>query len=213
MKLENKIVYVTMMVTTSILLSCTDSDSLLPVKTSTLEYLNLKVGNYWLYNESKTDTNTGITTTYTDSVVVVGMQVLNTKEYFVLAGHTVGTKHFRYTFLRDSANHIVDRYGNILLTNTTTDGPIQTVSQTIGSSNYTIVTSAHRETGLTINNISFNDLLNLRENITFRKASEPTQTFKNDNQYANGVGLVRQTRKLLPTGTIVERVIVKWGTN
>jgi hypothetical protein len=80
-------------------------------------YSELKVGNYWVYQEYNIDTFGNATAlNYFDSCYVVKDTVINTKTYMVLAGPQpiAGATNTTYQYLRDSLDFIVDNMGDII---------------------------------------------------------------------------------------------------
>lgn len=103
-----------------ILISCkkTSTTSETPSE-SVLDYYPPKTGNYWVYETSYYDS--GLTFIYKESIndsILVGPKItINGKEYFQLQHyHYMGTSSPRpyITNVRDSANCIVNEYGDVL---------------------------------------------------------------------------------------------------
>lgn len=179
------------------MVACEDSlNSTLSVN----DYANLLEGNYWIYEET---VNGSIV--FHDTVRVIGVEELNGKSYFVLTGHAIGTKYPERQMVRDSANFLVDRHGTILLTNQTGNTSLPKVNKP----EYSISTSIVEEAEIDLGGAKYRGILNRKETIVSHIAAN--ESFVNDNQYANGVGLVRATRIKWPSNAIIVRKLVKFG--
>ena len=196
----------------AILANCTDQDIERTIKdrssksTAILSYANLEVGNYWIYEEIHMNKEGELVRKFTDSVFVAEIERYAGNDYFALVGHAVGTQYPTRYLLRDSLNYLVDNHGNILLTSEVLDRVIQTKQR----AEYTLKSTMHLLTALTVNSTEYFDVINRIEEIVFTKPLE-SEPFFNDNQYANGVGLLRQTRTFWTSGVKVERRLLRFG--
>lgn len=196
----------------AILANCTDQDIERTIKdrssksTAILSYANLEVGNYWIYEEIHMNKEGELVRKFTDSVFVAEIERYAGNDYFALVGHAVGTQYPARYLLRDSLNYLVDNHGNILLTSEVLDKVIQTKQM----AEYTLKSTMHLLTTLTVNSTEYLDVINRIEEIVFTKPLE-SEPFFNDNQYANGVGLLRQTRTFWNSGVKVERRLLRYG--
>ena len=82
-----------------------------PLPQSTVDYMQLKIGNYWVYERYHVDT-LGNETPFgqSDSLVITGDTIIRGYTYYkkqnVVQGHT--------SYLRDSSGYLVDQLGKIL---------------------------------------------------------------------------------------------------
>lgn len=173
-------------------------------------FTNLKVGNYWVYEEIKRDLTNGITSSHYELVSVDGIESQRGNDYFVISGHAIGTRYPYKLLVRDSANHLVNNHGAILLTQLA-DRPIHVH---VASQDYSIASTIVKEESLTIGQNTFAEILNRQDEITFRREPLLGLTIHNDNQYARSVGLIRQTATSVSVNShiVFERKLIEWGT-
>lgn len=80
-------------------------------------YFPLKIGNYWVYQYNKLDSN-GITSPVemVDSIAVDRDTIIQSKSYFILAGINLGATNNNIEIVRDSNGYWVNQDGYIYLT-------------------------------------------------------------------------------------------------
>lgn len=100
------------------LLSCKKDDPAEPAPTPTPvpaspNYYPMKVGNYWIYDTYLVDTNNVETYQGRDSIYVKADTVINGNTYHIIDRTGNGPMHFSTSFLRDSADCVVNSTGHI----------------------------------------------------------------------------------------------------
>lgn len=79
---------------------------------SSAEYAQLKIGNYWIYERINVDAQGNETPTNTyDSCYISNDTVINGYTYFHFNNFSIFSQ---LNFLRDSANHIINSFGEII---------------------------------------------------------------------------------------------------
>lgn len=191
--------FTTLVAAAFVLQSCEDRNSL--KEESISDYANLKIGNYWVYEERVE----GSGDVYYDSVSVGDTEIYNGREYFVVTGHSIGSHHTYRRLLRDSSNFIVDNHRNIYLTKEMLNQPVQQIKKP----EYELTSFIVKETDVVVSGKSYTDVLNRKEEVHFLQPTQYTTT--NDNQFASGVGLIRETGTLWTSKKFVERRLVRHG--
>lgn len=93
--------------------SCKKEDSETPLTPVPQEdYMQLKVGNYWVYEGYKVDSlGNEIPTTYlTDSLIIIGDTNIGSNIYY----KKLSTKSLHVSYLRDSSGYLIDQDGRVL---------------------------------------------------------------------------------------------------
>ena len=75
----------------------------------TKDYMQLKIGNYWVYHRHMMDTNKS-SIDEIDSLVITGDTTINSKQYFKKTSYLQGGT----SYLRDSNGYLVNHLGKIL---------------------------------------------------------------------------------------------------
>jgi hypothetical protein len=101
------------------LMSChkENSTSTTSTTTSVLDYFPLKTGNYWVYKPFQVDTSGNIVPLNwkNDSIVVNNDTVINNNSYHTITEYNyLGSTNSNIYYYRDSANCIVDNFGDII---------------------------------------------------------------------------------------------------
>ena len=123
--MQHKLLFLTLI--SSLLFGCTQQEALLVPQPDaqaqsgdSLSYMPLKVGNYWVHEIIRVDTNGTETFERLDSMIVTDSVQLNGHTYFHLY-RTKWCQQFVDTLLRDSSDCIVNSVGKILFSANTTD--------------------------------------------------------------------------------------------
>ncbi len=93
-----------------------DDEGITPPIASNLNYSQLKVGNYWIYERYRLDTN-GVETSLniTDSSYIEKDTVINSKTHYKLFRPDHGEKYVQEVyFLKDSATSLVEPNGKVV---------------------------------------------------------------------------------------------------
>lgn len=111
-----KLMFVCVILPMLFAVSCKKDDKDEPKPQVKSDYLNLKVGNYWVYEHYKIDSLGNEThTSYVDSVVITRDTMINNLLYYVFEGVEMsGSQWKTLGYYRDSAKCLVDRNGNVI---------------------------------------------------------------------------------------------------
>jgi len=110
-----KLAFVIIAVLSVIAISC-KKDSEDPIPVAKADYFQLKVGNYWIYQGFRIDTNGVVTpTTKYDSAYIEKDTIIRSLTYYKLLEDpfVLGSMQFP-SYLRDSSGYLVNSAGNIL---------------------------------------------------------------------------------------------------
>lgn len=189
-------------------MSCTEEFEKIisPEKNMSLssDYVMPSEFRYWVYEETVTSP-TQETTISKDTVFYVGEEEINGNVYKVFNGKLPGTNRSLIQYFRDSSNFIVNRHGSVILTTTL----LNTAVDEIDNPYYSISTRFFEEDQLQLGEQQFKEIINRKETVVINYQSA-NETFVNDNQYAKGIGLIRQTQFAWSSNTRIERRLIKW---
>jgi hypothetical protein len=179
----------------SILISfvaCKKNDSDDPNE-SVLDYMPLKVGNYWVYETYSCDSGeVNCESISIDTNWVTGDTLINGEVYYMVEGKLLlvqGT-----LFLRDSGEYLVDHHGSVLFTHTDSlqiFNP-QSIKNPEGDTIYYWYSKLTAQNGHISTGAGSFNCMNMRGSF-FTAADDFQQVHHYHNYYAKNVGLVKQT--------------------
>ncbi|HPJ47195.1 MAG TPA: hypothetical protein PL017_13970 [Tenuifilaceae bacterium] len=103
--------------TISILTSCQKNEEI-TLETKS-DYLPLSIGNYWVYQHYKIDTDGNETLLqYLDSIVIKGDTIIKDEKFFIIENHFFNSKWTQTEFLRDSSKNLVNNLGHCFFSET-----------------------------------------------------------------------------------------------
>ncbi len=164
-----------------------------PAKSSVLDYMPLKIGNYWVYETFGCDSGeVNCISKSIDTSRIIKDTLINDKKYFKL----VGNYHLFVDplYIRDSGDYLVDHNGKVLFTHT----------DSLQIFNEHVITGLGDDTvfyyydKLTSQNIQVSvdagifDCLDMRTSL-FRALDDFQIEHQGHNYYSKNVGLVKQS--------------------
>lgn len=103
-----------MLLSMATLLSCRVNNNGVQTGKHVIDFMKLKIGNYWVYETWVRPTDTTETRYGTDSIFVASDTLLDDRRYFVLKISQNGSRPAIYRLLRDSAHYVLDRHQGII---------------------------------------------------------------------------------------------------
>jgi hypothetical protein len=176
--------------------------------------MNLKVGNYWVYDWYEIDANNGNTTNLQkrDSIIIAKDTVISGRTYFIKKGNYFGGKHVTNSIIFDSINSIYSfPYKEVMLTLN---------KSAIATKNFGV-----KGNPIAIGYYSLDDNKVLVQvpagnfqSVNFKGRIEPQQPGYlygiryNDNYYSDNVGLIKIRTQIYSLPNDIEMRLVKYGS-
>lgn len=162
-------------------------------KESVLEYMPLKVGNYWVYETYSCDSGeVNCAPVSIDTSWITKDTLINSESYFKIeGGYPI---FYNLLFLRDSGDYLVDHHGKVLFTHTDSLQIFneQSVTNLEGDTVfYWYDKLAAQNEQVTVGAGSFN-CMDMRTSF-FREVDDFQIEHQGHNYYARNVGLVKQS--------------------
>lgn len=170
-----------------------DTPASVPPKDSVLDYMPLKIGNYWIYETFGCDSGeVNCTSKSTDTSRIIKDTLINDKKYFKL----VGNYHLFVDplYIRDSGDYLVDHNGKVLFTHTDSlqifnEHTITGLGDDTVFYYYDKLTSQNGQVSV---EAGIFDCLDMRTSL-FRALDDFQIEHQGHNYYARNVGLVKQS--------------------
>jgi hypothetical protein len=195
-----------------LLISC-ENESVTP-NNPIANLMNLKVGNYWVYDWYEIDATNGNATNLNkrDSLIIVKDTIISGRTYFIKRGNFFGNSQQIKTLLFDSINSIFSF-------------PDKEIVLTLNRSLVIIRDFGSKANPIAIGYYSLDDKnvsiqvpagnfqsINFRGRIEPQYASYPYGIRYNDNFYADNVGLIKVRTQLYSSPNDIEMRLVKHGS-
>jgi len=190
-----------------------NNDSLGPEQSA--DYLKLKPGNYWIYNEFMLTDTSENDEHITDSVYVEKDTMINGLTYskLVKPNHWVQPGEF-INYLRDSYGYIVNHHGAILFSATDFSNIFNTAYQRLGADTVARVISRMTDKDFAVSTPAGVFLTSsfTRSFTMFPKFDSLQQTITYHTRFAKDVGMVTETLAIFSAAPNVrwERRLVRW---
>ena len=194
-----KVIYV-LILAIILLISCEKEDDTpsteSPKEPIPYTYTPMKIGNYWIYQHYKVDTN-DIETELTkrDSICVVGDTIINNKTYNILERIRISninpSKY--YSYYRDSTGYLINDRGTILFSETNFTDTLQLMTEVYEEDTFYIVTCVmeNYNNSISLPSGTFNNILNFKGTLWI--GANPNNV-KNprylNNYYSKNIGLI-----------------------
>lgn len=170
-----------------------DTSAPVPPKDSVLDYMPLKIGNYWIYETFGCDSGeANCTSKSIDTSRIIKDTIINDKIYFKL----VGNYHLFVDplYIRDSGDYLVDHNGRVLFTHTDSlqifnEHAITGLEDDTVFYYYDKLTSQNRQLSV---EAGIFDCLDIRTSL-FRALDDFQIEHQGHKYYAKNVGLVKQS--------------------
>lgn len=181
-------------------------------------YFPLKIGNYWVYQYNKLDTNGNETLLQIiDSNWVDRDTIINNHTYFIIGGSSFGYTNpdgINY-MIRDSNGHFVNQYGQILLSATNFSTKFNLNSIYTGTDTLVdLYDQMFKTTNLV--NVPAGDfnVINKRTTITYRQKVPGVDSIRYSHSYfSKNVGNIYSTILFYSNPTIYEKKLLRYKIN
>ncbi len=189
-------------------------------------YYPLEVGNYWVYQLFELDTlNHEIELNQRDSCYIIKDTLIRGFKYYKLSEPYINNSH-TYTFLRDSAEYIINSFGNILFSENNAKELLYETFITIRDSTHddlvakidTVCKVERRMNHIHLQTITptgvFNTLNSTEVFEFYPNWSYNGKSRSKSKKYANEVGIVLETLPFVMSNTkYTERRLVRFHLN
>ena len=178
-------------------------------------YMPLKIGNYWVYEQYHVDTAGNQTSSATtDSLIVDRDTTINGETFFILMGNFMSPTTWRIvSILRDSSNYIIDNHSNILFSeNNFVDTLAEQIYITNSDTLFTLFYKMEQSDAISTPAGLFEDILNFRGIINVKNPINGVENPRyNCNYYANNIGRVLIISHYVNSTTKLERRLIRYN--
>jgi len=212
-----------LMVAIVLLASCEKEDDASSTNTPEnqlkITHMPLSVGNYWVYQYYKIDTNgTETELTKQDSVYVIGDTIINNNTYIALGSVIISQPNsiVNYSFYRDSIGYLVNNRGVILFSETNFTDTLQVdVSLYEGDTTYMVswmMENYNNTISLPIG--VFDNILNYKGTLCLgiNPNNVENPRFQN-NYYSDNIGIIQENYYYLNGSDSFEKRLINYHVN
>ncbi len=200
--------------------SCEKINDIEKTEVSTLDYLPMSVGNYWVYDVNDSFPNgIGSQTTSYDSVIISSDTLIKGKKYFrfdYFHRNDVKVLQTDTIFCRDSLKNLITPKGQILFSEDNfQDTLLRNTEIFEGDTLYTITYKMEQmNDDFSVPAGKYNNLLNFRGTVIINPKNTSGENLRYTNKYfAKNIGVIYQLQIWIPSGGTREKRLVRYNIN
>ncbi|MEE4257440.1 MAG: hypothetical protein V2I47_10410 [Bacteroidales bacterium] len=203
-----KRVFLILIATSMVLVSCKkDENSEMTDPVIKSDYMQLKIGNYWVYHRHMTNTNKS-SIDEIDSLVITGDTMIDGKQYFKKKSFYQGGT----SYLRDSNGYLVDHLGKIMFSDHDFGHILRTdsIGPGLAVAEYSMIKG---DTTIVVPSGSY-PALDYRGKVTALDPNYPHGINYTYYFYADGFGMVKSsTYFFMAPNQRIEQELIDFGNN
>lgn len=177
----------------------------------TSTYIQLKVGNYWIYESGIADSNGVVNNVSIDSFYIAKDTVINNKTYYI---QTSLSAPFVISIFRDSSGYLLGTDGKILFSENNFTDVLRTdsvyISPTSNAIGYGISKMANKDSVITVPAGTFSTRNFRTAFILFPPYNTQPNPRYSNTLYAHGVGRVLQTARSINGNIVVYQKLLRY---
>jgi len=209
--MKKLILFISFMALVSLFTSCKkDKENTEQVTPTVTDSYPLKAGNYWVYKQTTYDAAGNVlnASIVNDTVLVLNDTIINNKTYHIVKdSHFAGNSSSLFFYLRDSADCIVNEYGNISFS-IKMPGLICTQLSTPDSLTYTNFYCNSSSVNVTVPGGTFNCVEYYAD--VYRKADNFTIKYTLPKYCSKNIGPVKKTAMFVSNAEKVVSELISW---